>query len=144
MAMKEWKRTLKICALGALVVGLLLCATGCLIRPDSVNGGESGTYPTMLTFQVNTPVPVGATATAVPTADISWQPAATITTEPPSAMVTFSIGGGTVPVEPGDIGIAGIGVGTAAPTVTPTAEPALKKGATGTRVTALPRLPSCK
>ena len=137
MAMKEWKRTLKICALGALVVGLLLCATGCLIRPDSVNGGESGTYPTMLTFQVNTPVPVGATATAVPTADISWQPAATITTEPPSAMVTFSIGGGTVPVEPGDIGIAGIGVGTAAPTVTPTAEPALKKGATGTRVTAL-------
>lgn len=91
----------------------------------------------MLNFKTSTAVPVGATATAVPTADISWQPAATITTEPPSAMVTFSIGGGTVPVEPGDIGVAGIGVGTAAPTVTPTAEPALKKGATGTRVTAL-------
>ena len=57
--MKNWKRTLKICALGALLVALLLCAAGCLIRPDSVNGGNTNANPTMLVFQQATPVPIG-------------------------------------------------------------------------------------
>ena len=144
MAMKNWKRTLKICALGALLVVLLLCAAGCLIRPDSVNGGNTNANPTMLVFQQATPVPIGLssseplpTPTAAAATDGSWQPGTTIATEPPSAMVTFSIGGNTVPLETSGIGIAGIGVGTAEPTATPTTEPALKKGATGSRVTAL-------
>ncbi len=144
MAMKNWKRTLKICALGALLVALLLCAAGCLIRPDSVNGGNTNANPTMLVFQQATPVPIGLssseplpTPTVAAATDGSWQPGTTIATEPPSAMVTFSIGGNTVPLETSGIGIAGIGVGTAEPTATPTTEPALKKGATGSRVTAL-------
>ena len=144
MAMKNWKRTLKICALGALLVALLLCAAGCLIRPDSVNGGNTNANPTMLVFQQATSVPIGLssseplpTPTAAAATDGSWHPGTTIATEPPSAMVTFSIGGNTVPLETSGIGIAGIGVGTAEPTATPTTEPALKKGATGSRVTAL-------
>lgn len=144
MAMKNWKRTLKICALGALLVALLLCAAGCLIRPDSVNGGNTNANSTLLVFQQATPVPIGLssseplpTPTAAAATDGSWQPGTTIATEPPSAMVTFSIGGNTVPLETSGIGIAGIGVGTAEPTATPTTEPALKKGATGSRVTAL-------
>ena len=89
MAMKNWKRTLKICALGALLVALLLCAAGCLIRPDSVNGGNTNANSTMLVFQQATSVPIGLssseplpTPTAAAATDGSWQPGMTIATEP--------------------------------------------------------------
>ncbi len=135
MAMKNFKRILKFCALGALLAGLTLCATGCLIRPDPVNGADKD-YPTALTFNTyTTPAPTLniSAPTAAPTSAIE-QPTVTAN---PNAAATFSIGGNTVPVEDNGLGIAGIGLGTAEPGASPTAEPALKRGSTGARVTAL-------
>ena len=135
MAMKNFKRILKFCALGALLAGLTLCATGCLIRPDPVNGADKD-YPTALTFNTyTTPAPtlnISASTTAL--AAVIEQPTVTAN---PNAAATFSIGGNTVPIDDNGLGVAGIGLGTAEPGASPTAEPALKRGSSGERVTAL-------
>ena len=135
MAMKNFKRTLKFCALGALLAGLTLCATGCLIRPDPVNGADKD-YPTALTFNTyTTPAPtLNISASTTAPAAVIEQPTVTAN---PNAAATFSIGGNTVPVEDNGLGIAGIGLGTAEPGASPTAEPVLKRGSSGERVTAL-------
>ena len=94
MAMKNFKRILKFCALGALLAGLTLCATGCLIRPDPVNGADKD-YPTALTFNTyTTPAPTLniSAPTDAPTGAIE-QP---VVTPNPNAAATFSIGGNTV------------------------------------------------
>lgn len=135
MAMKNFKRILKFCALGALLAGLTLCATGCLIRPDPVNGADKD-YPTALTFNTyTTPAPTLniSAPTDAPTGAIE-QP---VVTPNPNAAATFSIGGNTVPIDDNGLGVAGIGLGTAEPGASPTAEPALKRGSSGERVTAL-------
>ena len=135
MAMKNFKRILKFCALGALLAGLTLCATGCLIRPDPVNGADKD-YPTALTFNTyTTPAPTLniSVSTTAPAAVIE-QPTVTAN---PNAAATFSIGGNTVPIDDNGLGVAGIGLGTAEPGASPTAEPALKRGSSGERVTAL-------
>ena len=133
--MKNFKRTLKFCALGALLAGLTLCATGCLIRPDPVNGADKD-YPTALTFNTyTTPAPtLNISASTTAPAAVIEQPTVTAN---PNAAATFSIGGNTVPVEDNGLGIAGIGLGTAEPGASPTAEPVLKRGSSGERVTAL-------
>ena len=135
MAMKNFKRILKFCALGALLAGLTLCATGCLIRPDPVNGADKD-YPTALTFNTyTTPAPtLNISASTTAPAAVIEQPTVTAN---PNAAATFSIGGNTVPVEDNGLGVAGIGLGTAEPGASPTAEPALKRGSSGERVTAL-------
>lgn len=135
MAMKNFKRILKFCALGALLAGLTLCATGCLIRPDPVNGADKD-YPTALTFNTyTTPAPTLniSAPTDAPTGAIE-QP---VVTPNPNAAATFSIGGNTVPIDDNGLGVAGIGLGTMAPGASPTAEPTLKRGSSGERVTAL-------
>ena len=135
MAMKNFKRILKFCALGALLAGLTLCATGCLIRPDPVNGADKD-YPTALTFNTyTTPAPtLNISASTTAPAAIIEQPTVTAN---PNAAATFSIGGNTVPIDDNGLGVAGIGLGTAEPGASPTAEPALKRGSSGERVTAL-------
>ena len=135
MAMKNFKRILKFCALGALLAGLTLCATGCLIRPDPVNGADKD-YPTAIAFSTHTPP-----APTLSISDSTTAPAAVIeqptVTANPNAAATFSIGGNTVPIDDNGLGVAGIGLGTAEPGASPTAEPALKRGSSGERVTAL-------
>ena len=135
MAMKNFKRILKFCALGALLAGLTLCATGCLIRPDPVNGADKD-YPTALTFNTyTTPAPtLNISASTTAPAAVIEQPTVTAN---PNAAATFSIGGNTVPIDDNGLGVAGIGLGTAEPGASPTAEPALKRGSSGERVTAL-------
>ena len=135
MAMKNFKRILKFCALGALLAGLTLCATGCLIRPDPVNGADKD-YPTALTFNTyTTPAPtLNISASITAPAAVIEQP---VVTPNPNAAATFSIGGNTVPIDDNGLGVAGIGLGTAEPGASPTAEPALKRGSSGERVTAL-------
>ena len=135
MAMKNFKRTLKFCALGALLAGLTLCATGCLIRPDPVNGADKD-YPTALTFNTyTTPAPtLNISASTTAPAAVIEQPTVPAN---PNAAATFSIGGNTVPIDDNGLGVAGIGLGTAEPGASPTAEPALKRGSSGERVTAL-------
>ena len=135
MAMKNFKRILKFCALGALLAGLTLCATGCLIRPDPVNGADKD-YPTALTFNTyTTPAPMlNISASTTAPAAVIEQPTVTAN---PNAAATFSIGGNTVPIDDNGLGVAGIGLGTAEPGASPTAEPALKRGSSGERVTAL-------
>lgn len=135
MAMKNLKRILKFCALGALLAGLTLCATGCLIRPDPVNGADKD-YPTALTFNTyTTPAPtLNISASTTAPAAVIEQPTVTAN---PNAAATFSIGGNTVPIDDNGLGVAGIGLGTAEPGASPTAEPALKRGSSGERVTAL-------
>ena len=135
MAMKNFKRILKFCALGALLAGLTLCATGCLIRPDPVNGADKD-YPTALTFTTyTTPAPtLNISASTTAPAAVIEQPTVTAN---PNAAATFSIGGNTVPIDDNGLGVAGIGLGTAEPGASPTAEPALKRGSSGERVTAL-------
>lgn len=135
MAMKNFKRILKFCALGALLAGLTLCATGCLIRPDPVNGADKD-YPTALTFNTyTTPAPtLSISASTTAPAAVIEQPTVTAN---PNAAATFSIGGNTVPIDDNGLGVAGIGLGTAEPGASPTAEPALKRGSSGERVTAL-------
>mgnify|MGYP004466706181 FL=1 len=135
MAMKNFKRILKFCALGALLAGLTLCATGCLIRPDPVNGADKD-YPTALTFNTyTTPAPtLNISASTTAPAAVIEQP---VVTPNPNAAATFSIGGNTVPIDDNGLGVAGIGLGTAEPGASPTAEPALKRGSSGERVTAL-------
>ena len=138
MAMKNFKRILKFCALSALLAALTLCATGCLIRPDPINGADRD-YPTALTFNTyTTPAPTLniVSPTDAPTLSIGQTGQATVTANP-NAAATFSIGGNTVPIDDNGLGVAGIGLGTAEPAVSPTAEPALKRGSTGARVTAL-------
>ena len=133
--MKNFKRILKFCALGALLAGLTLCATGCLIRPDPVNGADKD-YPTALTFNTyTTPAPtLNISASTTAPAAVIEQPTVTAN---PNAAATFSIGGNTVPIDDNGLGVAGIGLGTAEPGASPTAEPALKRGSSGERVTAL-------
>ena len=135
MAMKNFKRILKFCALGALLAGLTLCATGCLIRPDPVNGADKD-YPTALTFNTyTTPAPtLNISASITAPAAVIEQP---VVTPNPNAAATFSIGGNTVPIDDNGLGVAGIGLGTAEPGASPTAEPTLKRGSSGERVTAL-------
>ena len=135
MAMKNFKRILKFCALGALLAGLTLCATGCLIRPDPVNGADKD-YPTALTFNTyTTPAPtLNISASTTAPAAVIEQPTVTAN---PNAAATFSIGGNTVPIDDNGLGVAGIGLGTAEPGASPTVEPALKRGSSGERVTAL-------
>ena len=135
MAMKNFKRILKFCALGALLAGLTLCATGCLIRPDPVNGADKD-YPTALSFNTyTTPAPtLNISASTTAPAAVIEQPTVTAN---PNAAATFSIGGNTVPIDDNGLGVAGIGLGTAEPGASPTAEPALKRGSSGERVTAL-------
>lgn len=135
MAMKNFKRILKFCALGALLAGLTLCATGCLIRPDPVNGADKD-YPTALTFNTyTTPAPtLNISASTTAPAAVIEQPTVPAN---PNAAATFSIGGNTVPIDDNGLGVAGIGLGTAEPGASPTAEPALKRGSSGERVTAL-------
>ena len=135
MAMKNFKRILKFCARGALLAGLTLCATGCLIRPDPVNGADKD-YPTALTFNTyTTPAPtLNISASTTAPAAVIEQPTVTAN---PNAAATFSIGGNTVPIDDNGLGVAGIGLGTAEPGASPTAEPALKRGSSGERVTAL-------
>lgn len=135
MAMKNFKRILKFCALGALLAGLTLCATGCLIRPDPVNGADKD-YPTALTFNTyTTPAPtLNISASTTAPAAVIEQPTVTAN---PNAAATFSVGGNTVPIDDNGLGVAGIGLGTAEPGASPTAEPALKRGSSGERVTAL-------
>ena len=135
MAMKNFKRILKFCALGALLAALTLSATGCLIRPDPVNGADKD-YPTALTFNTyTTPAPtLNISASITAPAAVIEQP---VVTPNPNAAATFSIGGNTVPIDDNGLGVAGIGLGTAEPGASPTAEPALKRGSSGERVTAL-------
>ena len=135
MDMKNFKRILKFCALGALLAGLTLCVTGCLIRPDPVNGADKD-YPTALTFNTyTTPAPtLNISASTTAPAAVIEQPTVTAN---PNAAATFSIGGNTVPIDDNGLGVAGIGLGTAEPGASPTAEPALKRGSSGERVTAL-------
>lgn len=135
MAMKNFKRILKFCALGALLAGLTLCATGCLIRPDPVNGADKD-YPTALTFSTHTPPAPTLNISASTTAPAAVIEQPTVTANP-NAAATFSIGGNTVPIDDNGLGVAGIGLGTAEPGASPTAEPALKRGSSGERVTAL-------
>lgn len=135
MAMKNFKRILKFCALGALLAGLTLCATGCLIRPDPVNGADKD-YPTALTFNTYTPPAPTLNISASTTAPAAVIEQPTVTANP-NAAATFSIGGNTVPIDDNGLGVAGIGLGTAEPGASPTAEPALKRGSSGERVTAL-------
>ncbi len=135
MAMKNFKRILKFCALGALLAGLTLCATGCLIRPDPVNGADKD-YPTAIAFSTHTPPAPTLNISASTTAPAAVIEQPTVTANP-NAAATFSIGGNTVPIDDNGLGVAGIGLGTAEPGASPTAEPALKRGSSGERVTAL-------
>ena len=133
--MKNFKRILKFCALGALLAGLTLCATGCLIRPDPVNGADKD-YPTAIAFSTHTPPAPTLNISASTTAPAAVIEQPTVTANP-NAAATFSIGGNTVPIDDNGLGVAGIGLGTAEPGASPTAEPALKRGSSGERVTAL-------
>lgn len=144
-------KALKRLVLGGLLASLLVSLNGCLIRPDPVDGNNAASNPTMLVFKTATPLPTalpqggGATgeggeapvaiSTDVPSA--SWTPGQTVVTATPAvfAVATFSIGGDTTVVGVPGLATAGDGLATAVASASP--EAALRRGASGTRVTAL-------